>query len=55
MDEINLNDLMTLLGDEKIDSVFIEGGAYTHGKALESGIAETMHVLHQNLLVVKMH
>lgn len=43
MDEINLNDLMTLLGDEKIDSVFIEGGAYTHGKALESGIADKIY------------
>lgn len=43
MKEINLNELMTLLGEEKIDSVFIEGGAYTHAKALESGIVDKIY------------
>lgn len=43
MNTINLNQLMVQLGEEKIDSVFIEGGSYTHGLALESGIVDKVY------------
>ncbi len=43
MNPIDLNKLMIQLGEEKVDSVFIEGGAYTHGKAFESGIVDKVY------------
>lgn len=43
MPEIDLVQLMDKLGEEKIDSVFIEGGSYTHGKALEAGIVDKVY------------
>ncbi len=43
MNPIDLNQLMIQLGEEKIDSVFIEGGAFTHGKAFESGIVDKVY------------
>ena len=43
MAEIDLKQLMKQLGEEKIDSVFIEGGSYTHGLALESGIVDKVY------------
>ncbi|MDX9808175.1 MAG: bifunctional diaminohydroxyphosphoribosylaminopyrimidine deaminase/5-amino-6-(5-phosphoribosylamino)uracil reductase RibD [Acholeplasma sp.] len=44
MPEIDLAILMDKLGEEKVDSVLIEGGSYTHGKALESGIVDKVYV-----------
>jgi diaminohydroxyphosphoribosylaminopyrimidine deaminase/5-amino-6-(5-phosphoribosylamino)uracil reductase len=43
MNPIDLNKLMIQLGEEKVDSVFIEGGAFTHGKAFESGIVDKVY------------
>lgn len=36
---INLEQLMTVLGERSIDSILLEGGATLHAAALESGIA----------------
>lgn len=44
MPEIDFVQLMDKLGEEKVDSVLIEGGSYTHGKALESGIVDKVYV-----------
>lgn len=44
MPDIDLVALMKKLGEEKVDSVLIEGGSYTHGKALESGIVDKVYV-----------
>lgn len=43
MPEIDFVQLMAKLGEEKVDSVLIEGGSYTHGKALESGIVDKVY------------
>ena len=43
MPNIDLNQLMDLLGNEKIDSLLIEGGAYTHGAALEANIVDKVY------------
>lgn len=43
MPEIDFVQLMDKLGEEKVDSVLIEGGSYTHGKALESGIVDKVY------------
>lgn len=43
MPEIDLVALMDKLGEEKVDSVLIEGGSFTHGKALESGIVDKVY------------
>lgn len=37
---IDLNQLMTLLGQEQIDSILLEGGGILHWAALESGIVQ---------------
>ena len=37
---VDLNDLMTQLGEMKIDSIFLEGGAGLNWSALESGIVD---------------
>jgi len=42
--DIDLNELMTYLGDQKIDSILIEGGSYLHAKAIESKIADKAFV-----------
>lgn len=42
-EKIDLKALVSLLGDEKIDSLLIEGGAFTHAKALESGIVDKVY------------
>lgn len=44
MPEIDFVQLMDKLGEEKVDSVLIEGGSYTHGKALESGIVDKVYI-----------
>lgn len=38
--KVDLNDLMRLLGEEKIDSVLLEGGGALHWAALEAGIVQ---------------
>ncbi len=43
MDTIDLNHLSDILGQEKIDSVLIEGGAYTHAQAIKSGIVDKVY------------
>lgn len=43
MDRINLRELMIRLGEEKIDSVLIEGGAHTHAMALKAGIVDKVY------------
>lgn len=43
METINFNALLTLLGEEKIDSLLIEGGAYTHAMALKAGIVDKVY------------
>jgi len=43
MDEINLEELLNILGKEGIDSVFIEGGAYTHGTFLDQGLVDKVY------------
>jgi diaminohydroxyphosphoribosylaminopyrimidine deaminase/5-amino-6-(5-phosphoribosylamino)uracil reductase len=39
----DLKDLMKRLGEEKIDSLLIEGGAFTHAQALEQGIVDKVY------------
>jgi len=41
---INLQELMVYLGEQKIDSVLIEGGSYMHAQAIESKIADKAFV-----------
>lgn len=43
MDKINLKELMKLLGKENIDSVFIEGGSFTHGSSLDENIVDKVY------------
>ena len=41
---INLNELMIYLGEQKIDSVLIEGGSYMHASAIEEKIVDKAYV-----------
>ncbi|MFA7417136.1 MAG: bifunctional diaminohydroxyphosphoribosylaminopyrimidine deaminase/5-amino-6-(5-phosphoribosylamino)uracil reductase RibD [Acholeplasma sp.] len=43
MDQIDLNKLLDILGDEKIDSLFVEGGAFTHAAFLEAGLVNKVY------------
>ena len=43
MDTIDLEKLLKLLGKEKIDSILIEGGSYTHGAFLDSGLVDKVY------------
>src|SRR5690554_7423228 len=40
---IDLDKLMTILGEAKIDSIFIEGGAYTHARFLEANLVNKVY------------
>lgn len=40
---LDLKKLMEILGEEKIDSLLIEGGAFTHAQALEQGIVDKVY------------
>lgn len=40
---LDLKELMRRLGEEKIDSLLIEGGAFTHAQALEQGIVDKVY------------
>lgn len=40
---LDLKKLMQKLGEEKIDSLLIEGGAFTHAQALEQGIVDKVY------------
>lgn len=43
MKTLDLHELMTILGEEKIDSIFIEGGAFTHASFLEAGLVNKVY------------
>lgn len=43
MPTIDLDKLMTILGEAKIDSIFIEGGAYTHASFLEANLVNKVY------------
>jgi diaminohydroxyphosphoribosylaminopyrimidine deaminase/5-amino-6-(5-phosphoribosylamino)uracil reductase len=43
MEKIDLNKLLDILGEEKIDSLFVEGGAYTHATFLEAGLVNKVY------------
>ena len=42
--DINLEELISYLGEQKIDSILIEGGSYLHAKAIESKIVDKAFV-----------
>lgn len=42
-DPLDLNDLMTTLGEMKIDGVLIEGGSYLHGASLDAKIVDKVY------------
>ena len=42
--DINLEELVSYLGEQKIDSILIEGGSYLHAKAIESKIVDKAFV-----------
>lgn len=43
MKEINLDDLLVILGSEKIDSILIEGGSYTHGTFIDQKLVNKVY------------
>ena len=43
MKTLDLHELMTILDEEKIDSIFIEGGAFTHASFLEAGLVNKVY------------
>lgn len=43
MDEINIDKLLRQLGEEKVDSILVEGGAYTHAKFIEAGLVDKVY------------
>ena len=43
MDKIDLRQLLINLGDEGVDSIFVEGGAYTHGTFLDEGLVDKVY------------
>lgn len=43
MESINLHALLKQLGEERVDSILVEGGAFTHGQFIESGLVHKVY------------